>query len=51
MLREMGKLVDRQLLIDFLDQHAKHMPSTMRNYATEHLIIKQREKYKRKQNI
>lgn len=46
MLREMGKLVDRELLIDFLDQHAKHMPSTMRSYATEHLAIQQRKKYK-----
>jgi 3-methyladenine DNA glycosylase AlkD len=48
MLREMGKLIDRQLLIDFLDQHANLMPSVMRSYATEHLAIHERKKYKKK---
>lgn len=47
MLREMGKLVDRQLLIQFLDKHASVMPSVMRSYATEHLAIDQRKKYKK----
>ncbi len=47
MLREMGKLVDRQLLIQFLDQYAPVMPSVMRSYATEHLAIDQRKKYKK----
>lgn len=48
MLREMGKLVYRSLLIDFLDQYAKTMPSVMRSYAIEHLSIHERKKYKKK---
>jgi 3-methyladenine DNA glycosylase AlkD len=37
MLREVGKRVDRSLLVGFLDEHAPAMPRTMLSYATEHL--------------
>jgi 3-methyladenine DNA glycosylase AlkD len=37
MLREVGKRVDRQLLLDFLDEHAARMGRTALSYATEHL--------------
>jgi 3-methyladenine DNA glycosylase AlkD len=37
MLREVGKRVDRALLIAFLDANAGRMPRTMLSYATEHL--------------
>lgn len=37
MLREIGKRVDRGLLIAFLDEHAHRMPRTELSYATEHL--------------
>lgn len=37
MLREVGKRVDRALLIGFLDEHASRMPRTELSYATEHL--------------
>lgn len=45
MLREMGKRCDRQVLIDFLDQHAREMPRTMLRYAIEHLDQPIRKKY------
>ena len=37
MLRELGKRVDRTLLVIFLDEHASRMPRTALSYATEHL--------------
>ncbi len=45
MLREMGKRCDRQLLLDFLDQHAHEMPRTMLRYSIEHLDDSTRRKY------
>lgn len=42
MLREVGKKVDRELLIDFLEKYAATMPRTMLRYAIEHLPIEQR---------
>lgn len=37
MLREVGKRIDRDLLIDFLHAHAAGMGRTTLSYATEHL--------------
>lgn len=45
MLREIGKRVDRALLIDFLDHHAHEMPRTMLRYSIEHLTPAQRKHY------
>lgn len=44
-LREVGKRCDRQLLLDFLDQHAATMPRTTLRYAIEHLPEAQRRHY------
>lgn len=44
-LREVGKRCDRQLLLDFLDQHATTMPRTTLRYAIEHLPEAQRKHY------
>jgi 3-methyladenine DNA glycosylase AlkD len=46
MLREVGKRVDRAVLLTFLDQHAAAMPRTMLSYATEHLTPAQRAAYR-----
>lgn len=46
MLREVGKRVDRALLIRFLDEHAKQMPRTALSYATEHLDPELRAAYR-----
>lgn len=45
MLREMGKRIDQQLLIGFLDKHAAQMPRTMLRYAIEHLSPETRQHY------
>ena len=37
MLREVGKRVDRSVLVDFLNEHAQSMGRTALSYATEHL--------------
>lgn len=47
-LREVGKRVDRQLLLDFLDKHAAIMPRTALRYAIEHLPAVQRAEYLRR---
>jgi 3-methyladenine DNA glycosylase AlkD len=44
-LRELGKRVDRQLLLQFLDKHAATMPRTTLRYAIEHLPPAQRARY------
>jgi len=45
MLREIGKRVDRAVLLQFLDEHAHEMPRTMLRYSIEHLPPVQREQY------
>lgn len=45
MLREMGKRVDRQVLIAFLDKHYKTMPRTSLRYAIEHFDPALRQAY------
>jgi len=45
MLREVGKRVDRSLLLAFLDTHAHDMPRTTLRYAIEHLQPGQRTHY------
>jgi 3-methyladenine DNA glycosylase AlkD len=44
-LREMGKRVDRQLLLSFLDKYAATMPRTALRYAIEHLDPQQKQYY------
>ena len=46
MLREVGKRVDRDLLVGFLDEFAPRMPRTMLSYATEHLTPDERADYR-----
>lgn len=46
MLREVGKRVDRGLLIGFLDENAHRMPAVMLSYATEHLGADERAAYR-----
>lgn len=45
MLREVGKRVDRALLLAFLDKHAATMPRMALRYAIEHLSPEQRLVY------
>jgi 3-methyladenine DNA glycosylase AlkD len=45
MLREIGKRVDRGILLTFLDRNAKVMPRTMLRYAIEHLDPTMRAHY------
>jgi 3-methyladenine DNA glycosylase AlkD len=49
-LREVGKRVDRQLLLDFLDKHAATMPRTALRYALEHLPPEQKTHYMQLKN-
>ncbi|NKR47345.1 DNA alkylation repair protein [Rhodococcus hoagii] len=46
MLREVGKRVDRALLLGFLDRHAPQMGATALGYATEHLDPDTRAHYR-----
>ena len=46
-LREMGKRVDRQTLLHFLDKYAAAMPRTALRYAIEHLDSDQKTRYMR----
>ncbi|MFW0795529.1 DNA alkylation repair protein [Gordonia sp. CPCC 205515] len=46
MLRELGKRVDRELLLGFLEEHAAQMGRTALSYATEHLTVEQRAHYR-----
>lgn len=48
MLREVGKRIDRNILLNFLDDHAYEMPRTMLRYAIEHLPEQQRRHYMNK---
>lgn len=45
MLREVGKRVDRQLMVDWLAPRYKTMPRTMLRYAIEHFDKLTRDKY------
>lgn len=45
MLREIGKRVDRNVLLNYLDIHAQDMPRTMLRYAIEHLPTEQKQHY------
>lgn len=45
MLREIGKRVDREVLLAFLNTHAATMPRTTLRYAIEHLPPEQRSHY------
>lgn len=47
MLREVGKRVDRGLLLGFLDDHAAEMGATALSYATEHLDAQTRVHYRK----
>lgn len=44
MLREVGRRVDREELLAFLEEHAGAMPRTMLSYATEHLEPSERSR-------
>ena len=46
MLRELGKRVSRDALVEFLDSHAARMPRTMLSYATEHFTPEERQRYR-----
>lgn len=46
MLREVGKRVDRAVLLGFLDEHAAALGRTALSYATEHLPAEERARYR-----
>lgn len=46
MLREVGKRVDRSILLTYLDDHAASLSRTSLSYATEHLTPEQRIHYR-----
>ena len=46
MLREVGKRVDRELLIRFITEHAHEMSRVTMSYATEHLENTERVYYR-----
>ncbi|MFT4085967.1 MAG: DNA alkylation repair protein [Gordonia sp. (in: high G+C Gram-positive bacteria)] len=46
MLREMGKRVDEQLLLDYLEAHAGQLGRTALSYATEKLTAEQRKHFR-----
>jgi len=45
MLREVGKRVDRNILVSFLDDHHNDMPRTALRYAIEHFSVQERAHY------
>jgi 3-methyladenine DNA glycosylase AlkD len=49
-LREVGKRCDEQLLRNFLNRHAHHMPRTALRYAIEHLPPTERQHYMKKKS-
>ena len=50
MLREIGKRVDRDVLLAYLDAHAHDMPRTTLRYAIEHLPPEQKRHYMQQKN-
>jgi len=48
MLREIGKRVNQQILLDFLDQNADTLPRTTLRYAIEHFDAQTRQHYLKK---
>ncbi|MBF0363720.1 MAG: DNA alkylation repair protein [Oligoflexia bacterium] len=51
MLREVGKRINKKLLLNFLDNFHTKMPRTMLRYSMEHLPEKTRLKYLNNKNI
>jgi 3-methyladenine DNA glycosylase AlkD len=46
MLREVGKRVDRAVLLEFLEEHAAQMGRTALSYATEHVATEERARFR-----